>query len=125
MFLSLLNAIFLLNWLPLLGSAWHRVLPEHVHVLIGHVAENMDEPFESQGPLSAGQACAVCAETSVVPGLVHLPDGIALQILALAICLLSVFTLEFDFGRARRVFAPAPVYVPPCLALSDPPPTTF
>ncbi len=119
----LLSAVFLLNLLPLLGSTWHRVLPEHLHVLIGPVSKHADQPPESPRPLIADRMCTGCTETRVEPGVAHLAAGIALQFLALASSLVTVFALVFNSIRADRILALVRLYCPPCLALPDPPPT--
>ncbi len=119
---TLLSAIFLLNFLPWLGWTWHRVLPEHDHVFLGRVSQHEDEELAPPA-IEAAQVCTDCLETRIESGVVHLPAGIALQLLALAMSLSTVFILTFDFSLTSRVSEPTLLYLPPCLAPADPPPT--
>ncbi len=68
-------------------------------------------------------ACAICGETHVESGVVHLPAGIALQLLALAITISISLVLVFDFGRSSRLVGLTCLYRAPYLAFPDPPPT--
>jgi hypothetical protein len=122
-YLILLSAIFLLNLLPWFGWTWHRVLPEHTHLFIGNASEHGDEMLVAPRPVDTAEACANCAEIRVESGILHLPAGIALQLLGLAVGISSCFLLVFDFGRMTRLIGPACLYGPPCLAFPDPPPT--
>jgi hypothetical protein len=109
----LLMAILFYLLLPNFGWAWHRVLPEHVHIFIGTGDHHALAPLPD------------CDAGAPDPNFIHLPSSSAsLSAFAIVVCLFAIFVLpipaEFSFRVRDLVFCMlAPILPPP-----DPPPTS-
>ncbi len=86
---ALVGAVLFLSLLPSLGWAWHRVLPEHEHWFVG--AFHDDVPLAKN--ISALADCAECSPTENGASVVHAPSFSAIQVLAIAMGLLSQFVI--------------------------------
>jgi len=123
--LLLLAAMLFLSALPFFGRAWHRVLPEHAHLLFGAPAQLTDDLFADDSvPLKNFSAARLTANSNQTT--LHLPDpALSLQFPALAIGL----SAGFAFALPREIFSRLPALVclcqPPHLGLLDPPPKIF
>lgn len=124
----LLCAIMLYAWLPLLGfAAWHRVLPEHAHVLVAG-GQSAGEPDASAGAFAPalqdrGNACSACRSSQPRITMVHLlsPAG-ALSLFELVVGCVAIFFRVCLSAHSERVpaflfHAPGFIAAPP-----DPPP---
>jgi hypothetical protein len=117
----MLGAIMFLSVLPALGWAWHRVLPEHMHIYIGTAHSDADEIVPAQLVLDDVGECLNCQGTRISSGVEHLPGNSGLQVLGIAAIDLTPFALELP-SFSDQVILPQPFYLPPVLLPSDPPP---
>jgi hypothetical protein len=117
----LVGAILFLSILPALGWAWHRVLPEHMHVFVGVAHSDEDEILPPSTPDASSSLCSNCSGTQIGPGIVHLPGNAGLQVLDMA----ALSALHWVFAPpslAERIGIPTIFYRPPLIFPPDPPP---
>jgi hypothetical protein len=121
----LLSAIFLLNLLPWFGWTWHRVLPEHMHLFIGHGLARDEEmvPVPPPGERVV-DPCLNCGAPQISSVVLHLPDGLTLQIAGIALVAAAVFAFVAPIGFQTDVIPEQILYQSPILPLVDPPPSS-
>ncbi len=121
----LLSAIFLLNLLPWFGWTWHRVLPEHTHLFIGPGLARDEEmvPVPPPGERNL-DPCLNCSSPQISSGVLHLPDGLALQIAGIALVAAAGFAFVAPIGLQTDVIPEQILYQSPILPLVDPPPSS-
>lgn len=106
----LLIAILFYLLLPNFGWAWHRVLPEHIHIFVG--AGDHPAPVPDH-------ECA----TSPDPNFIHLPSSSAsLSAFAVVVCLFAIFIIPTPSEFSFRVHDLAFCMIAPDLTPPDPPP---
>ncbi|MBI5030379.1 MAG: hypothetical protein HZB51_07620 [Chloroflexi bacterium] len=119
----LLSAILLYVSLPFWGFAtWHRVLPEHDHVLV-----EADQHHAAYDPMLTSQnlpsRCVDCAFPQPSMTMMHLPNAVGwLSVVMLVLGLISPFRIAIPPARIERVaqyvlfvpsFSLSPVEHPP------------
>ena len=111
---GLAGAVSFLSLLPSLGWIWHRVLPEHEHLFVGTVHEDLRVPSTF-----VADDCGECA-----PGetLLHLPGLGAFQIAALAMCTTQTLRLPIPHETITRVLAQFLNLTAPLIPQLCPPP---
>ncbi len=104
----LLSAIFLYMSLPFWGfETWHRVLPEHDHVLVSadhfHPTGTVDDTTLSTRQ-NALTSCVDCNSAQPSITVMHLPNAVGLlSFFALVIGAVSPFTLTIPPALIERV----------------------
>ena len=125
---TLLNGVFIssilfLSFLPALGWAWHRVLPQHTHVFFGIIQpSDDDEILPAPSALDQPALCSNCQGTQIESGVAHLPSSLGLQVMGMAGTLAVFFLLGVLPILSERVLFPPFLYCSPTLVRLDPPP---
>jgi len=110
----LVGAVIFLSLLPSLGWIWHRVLPEHQHIFVGTLREDL--------PVSPAFVASDC--TDCIPGetVLHLPGLGAFQIAATAMSLMLTLCLPIPNEIISRLVPHTRNFSIPFLPRLDPPP---
>ena len=117
---ALFGAIIFLSFLPGLGWAWHRVLPEHEHWFVG--AFHDDSRVDPDTTESS--ECLDCAPLPNGAPIMHSPIFTAFQIVALAAGLPSGFYIALPPSITECVLPESSIPSFLFLPLFDPPPKT-
>jgi len=120
----LLFPLFVYLLLPLFGSVWHMVVPEHDHLLASVPEPDLFAPGGHSHLV--GVTCETCGGLRLAPleTVIHAFDPIsALQVFAIMIGLGALFVLLASRGRSTRVVWPALFLQSPLLLPLELPPS--
>jgi hypothetical protein len=118
----LMIAVLFLSMLPALGWAWHRVLPEHIHVYIGYAHSDVDEIVPAAPASNDLDLCLNCKGAQITSGLAHFADPNGLQVLGVVGILGALFLGFVHRAFPETMTTPPYLYRSPILLLPDPPP---
>lgn len=118
----LVGAICFLTVLPSLGWAWHRVLPEHTHVILNPYQVTADtDSYAHSIIIHNPEICSDCA-TQISSGVIHLPGTVGWQVVGIALIVLTTLPWGCPVGFTYRVILQNNFYQSPLLANPNPPP---
>lgn len=120
----LIASVIFLTFLPSLGWAWHRVLPEHTHVYIGVSHLDGDEMMPAAPSPDDAGLCLDCKTPAPSSGIAHLLGADGLQVLGVAATLELTFLRFLPPDFSERVVSLPFLYRSPIVSPPDPPPNS-
>lgn len=124
--LIVLSAVLLYALIPVLGlETWHRVIPEHDHLLLSSSHDNSSTDLNAPDTLPVPITCTTCSSAQTEITVLHLPNPLgASSVFTIGACDANLLILVHPFVLIENVpdyafHTPQLFFVP-----LDPPPTS-